>query len=111
MKIINLPRGGGKTVRLLYASEFNNAPILCRDYNSKWELVDQARKLGLNIPDPIVVSEVASGKLKGANVSGQDILVDEAHWVLQSLLHHLGMTGNIAAITLTSDELKQEVQK
>jgi hypothetical protein len=27
MKIINLPRGGGKTTRLLYASEFHNAPI------------------------------------------------------------------------------------
>ena len=29
MKIINLGRGQGKTTRLLYASEFNDMPILC----------------------------------------------------------------------------------
>lgn len=28
MKVINLERGKGKTTRLLYASEFNNMPIL-----------------------------------------------------------------------------------
>ena len=35
MKIINLGRGKGKTTRLLYASEFNDAPILCSTLNEK----------------------------------------------------------------------------
>ena len=35
MKIINLGRGQGKTTRLLYASEFNDTPILCANMKHK----------------------------------------------------------------------------
>ena len=38
MKIINLGRGQGKTTRLLYASEFQNIPILCKDWSAKRDL-------------------------------------------------------------------------
>ncbi len=31
--------------------------------------------------------------------------VDEAHWVLQSLLKSMGMKGEVKAVTFTSDEL------
>jgi hypothetical protein len=100
MKIINLGRGRGKTIRLLYASEFNDAPILCSTYPQKQHLMYMAKELGLNIPEPIQVSEIS----KGSSIMDKDILVDEAPMVLEMLLRNMGMRGNIKAITLTEKE-------
>ena len=107
MKIINLGRGQGKTTRLLYASEFQDIPILCATYVQKDYLVEQAEKLGLLIPEPIVADEITTNRIRGIKAVYKDLLVDEAHWVLQSLLKSMGMRGEVKAITLTSDELKQ----
>ncbi len=104
MKIINLPRGNGKTTRLLYASEFNNMPILCASQVSKQHLLENAEKLNLKIPEPITISDVTMGGVFKTSVRDQDILVDEAPMVLQFLLSYLGMTGGIKAITLTDKE-------
>lgn len=103
MKIINLPRSYGKTTRLLYASEFNNTPILCTGQTAKQYLLDSAKKLNLKIPEPITTSEVMGGIFK-TSIRDQDILIDEAPTVLQYFLHHLGMRGGIKAITLTEEE-------
>lgn len=100
MKIINLGRQQGKTTRLLYASEFNDIPILCATYQQKHYLMDMAKELRLNIPEPIYVGEIS----KGDSVMDKDILIDEAPWVLQMLLKNMGMRGDVKAITLTSDE-------
>lgn len=107
MKIINLGRGQGKTTRLLYASEFNDIPILCATHLQKEHLRDMAKILGLRIPEPIVASDLTHGKIRGSDTIYKDILVDEAPLVLQMLLKELGMMGEVEAITLTSDELKQ----
>ena len=104
MKIINLPRGRGKTTRLLYASEFSNIPILCATYAEKDYLVNQAERLGLTIHEPIVADEITSNRIMGSNATKMDLLVDEAPMVLQNLLNSLGMNGEIKAITLTEDE-------
>jgi hypothetical protein len=109
MKIINLGRGQGKTVRLLYASEWNDIPILCATDSQKQHLIDMAKRLGLNIPEPIVTWEIQSSKVINSRVAEKDWLVDEAPMVLRSLLHSMGMKGEVRAITLTSDELKQEI--
>lgn len=104
MKIINLGRGQGKTTRLLYASEFNDIPILCATLHQKQYLMDMARRLGLKIPEPINVSEIISDKTTNSHVMDRDLLVDEAHWVLQNLLKSLGMNDEVKAIALTADE-------
>lgn len=104
MKIINLPRGQGKTIRMLYASEFNYAPIICSTYAQKDYLLNQAEKLGLNIPEPIVASEITSNRIRGSKAADMNLLVDDAHWVLQSLLKSLGMRGEVKAITITEEE-------
>lgn len=101
MKIINLGRGQGKTTRLLYASEFNNVPILCSTCEKKRYLIEQAKGYGLKIPEPISVSDITSSKHRDSEIIDKDILIDEAPMVLQSLLTHLGMRGKIRAITLT----------
>ena len=104
MKIINLNRGQGKTTRLLYASEFNYIPILCSTFNQKDFLVKKAYELGLKIPEPIVVSELMTNRIKDSHAVNKDLLVDEAPMVLQALLNQLGMHGEIKAITLTEKE-------
>lgn len=109
MKIINLGRGQGKTARLLYASEWQDIPILCSNNMQKKYLIDKSKELGLQIPEPITVSNVVSDKLSGSTIRDKDLLVDEAPMILQSLLNAIGMRGEVKAITLTSDELKQEI--
>lgn len=105
MKIINLGRCQGKTTRLLYASEFNNIPILVATFQQKDLLVNRAGVLGLKIPEPIVVSELMTDRIKNSNAVKKDLLVDEAPMVLQILLNQLGMNGSVKAITLTEQEL------
>lgn len=107
MKIINLGRGQGKTTRLLYASEFNDVPILCASYAQKNLLVSQAEKLNLKIPEPVVVGELISGKYQSKRTLNNGLLVDEVPMVLQQLLNSIGVNSEVKAITLTSDELKQ----
>ena len=104
MKILNLGRGQGKTTRLLYASEWNDTPILCGTYQQKKELMYRAKELGLYIPEPITASEMFTRNDCVHNVEDKDILVDEAHWVLQMFLKNMGMNGEVKAITLPSDE-------
>lgn len=104
MKIINLGRGQGKTTRLLYASEFQGIPILCKDLNAKANLMRRARELGLDIPEPIAAYELTSEVIRSRNIAQKDMFVDEAHWVLQRLLNSMGMRGEIKAITLSEKE-------
>ena len=89
MKIINLGRYQGKTVRLLYASEWQDFPIVCATYSQKQHLIDMAKELGLNIPEPIVANEIPSNRILYSRAADKDLLVE------------------VRAITLTSDELKQ----
>ena len=103
MKIINLGRGQGKTTRLLYASEWNDTPILCATRSEKEHLIYTAKRLGLNIPEPIAVSDLTHSTIRSSDLAQKDMFVDEAHWVLQSLLNSMGMRGEIKAITLSEE--------
>ena len=104
MKIINLGRGKGKTMRLLYASEWSDAPILCATHSHKDNLVKQAGSLGLKIPEPIIASEITTNRIRMSKAADKDLLVDEAPLVLQNLLNSLGMRGEVKAITLSENE-------
>lgn len=112
MKIINLGRGQGKTIRLLYASEWNDIPILCANDKHKQHLIDMAKELGLYIPEPITVSELTYETIKEKGILREkDMFVDEAHWVLQKMLKNMGMKGEIKAVTFTSDELNKKLER
>ena len=104
MKKIAYGRGQGKTTRLLYASEFNDAPIVCQTYQSKNYLMEMAKLLKLNIPEPIVVSEIASGRVKGTENIYKDLLIDDAEWVLDYLLREFGMKGKVKGMSFTLEE-------
>lgn len=105
MKIINLARGQGKTARLLYASEFNEIPILCGNKRMKESLLHRAREMNLEIPEPIIIEDIFSNKLQGNHEEAdRGVLVDDAELILQELLYRLGVHGEIRGITLTKPE-------
>jgi hypothetical protein len=111
MKIINLGRCQGKTTRLLYASEFNDMPILCATYSQKKDLEYRAKQLGLRIPEPICVADLYNFSQKSSELREKAILVDEAPSVLQAMLSNLDMHGGIKAMTLTEKEETPETVK
>lgn len=96
LKIIDLPRGQGKTMRLLYKSEWDQIPILCSTKSQKECLLEKSRILNINIPHPICVREFVDQKLQPKKV-----LVDEACLVLQSFLSQT----TIEACTLSSVDI------
>lgn len=100
MRIFNLGRGQGKTIRMLYASEYHNAPILCATDVSKKYIMDMAKWKGINIPEPITVSEVTEGRIRGKNY--KDILVDDMDCVFKQMLTQYGL--NMLGGTITIDK-------
>ena len=92
VKIFNLARGQGKTIRMLYASEFNNIPILCYNEQHKSNLIEQAERCGIDIPEPITVNNFI--ELKGARFHKvyrdkdivPQVLIDEMDSVLSLLM-------------------------
>lgn len=97
-KTFNLPRGAGKSVRMLYASEFNNLPILCCDNTHKEHLIDLACRSQIKIPKPITVDEFIQNKHKYPNV-----LIDEAIFVLKAFLGRTKIIG----LTLSDDDMNK----
>lgn len=102
MKIISLGRSQGKTTRLLYTSEFNDVPILCCNDVHKKYLKHMAYELRLDIPEPIIVSDLFTSRIRGKRI--ESILVDDAELVLQQLLYSVGLHSEIKAITLTPND-------
>lgn len=98
MKTINIGRGKGKTTRLLYASEMNQVPIITHSKQSAAVLKDMAKKLHLNIPEPISILEAsASNKLQGL---GHSCYIDESLMCLEAIMNSIGLS--VEAVTLTA---------
>lgn len=85
--IDNRSRGTGKTVRLLYASDFNKVPILCLNSTHKKMLIDKAKQLRLHIPTPITVDDILKNRCRGLSFS--EIYCDEAEVVFTDLVKRL----------------------
>ena len=101
MKIFNLGRGQGKTTRMLYASEFNDAPIICPTEESKRYLIEQAKRLNLNIPTPMTVYDAMTNGARGERFN--KVLVDEMNYVLKFMFRYILNTDVIGG-TITTDK-------
>lgn len=100
MRLFNLKRGKGKTIRMLYASEFNHVPILCHNNVAKQYLIDKAKELEIDIPNPISVSDLSDAQIA---IDVSDVYVDEILLVLQSLLKRISPRYNVAGGTITAE--------
>lgn len=100
MRIFNLPRGKGKTIRMLYASEYHNVPILCANESNKKHIMDMAHWHDINIPEPITICNLTNHKLQGQGFKG--VMVDDMDYVLQALLSQYKL--DVLGATITIDK-------
>lgn len=102
MRNLILPRGGGKTTRLLAMSEFHGAPIICANRAHKQYILDLARRYRYSIPYPVTTEELVSGKLYNNNTY-DGFLIDESQDVLRNLVSALTRDGQVIGMTTTDD--------
>jgi hypothetical protein len=96
--IINLPRGGGKTTALVYASAVNRIPILCLGLSHKGYIKELAKKLGVDIPEPLTCNPNDLSRIGG--LGAYKVLVDNAEVVIPEFIREkLGI--EIAAMTMS----------
>ena len=95
MKILKMDRGAGKTFHLIRLSAILDSPILCATEQSKKYILDKAKEMWLEIPEPIVVNkdnfEIV---MRGRNA---DLLIDDLELVLK------GLFGNDVIVATTSE--------
>ena len=78
MRVINLPRGGGKTTRAVLASEQYKYPVLVVSRAQANIIKDRAKELNALIPEPISIDG-----LEGCNTG---VIVDEGIQTLLTLI-------------------------
>ena len=97
MKVIAKGRQKGKTTQLLYTSATTGYPILTPT-ESKCEFLNlEAKKLEIEIPEPITVGRLISSRDGGK--PRNKILVDDTEEVLHLLLMYFGY--DLQALTVT----------
>ena len=96
--IINLPRCGGKTTALVYASAVDRIPILCFSTFQKRYIKELAKKLGVNIPEPLTCNSNDLSRIGGLGV--RKVLIDDAEAVIPEFIKEkLGI--EIGAMTMS----------
>ena len=95
-------------MRVCEVKNDDKIPILCANINSKNLIRQMAYKQGLNIPEPICVSDLEKGK----NLPYKEVLVDEA-LVLRCLISHIQKgDAKIGAVTFTEvDNIDKKVNE
>lgn len=95
MKLIIKDRGMGKTTQLIHISEATGYPIVVAYKTMIDNIKSTATKLGCKIPEPVLISDMATGKTQYDN-----ILVDEValNGVLKKALNNY-FNSNVVACT------------
>lgn len=110
MKIINLPRAAGKTIRCLYYSELNNIPILCFNNKHKENIKMMAKRFGIKIPEPISITSCNNKDF--LEYRDKDLIADEALYILQELVNQkFKKPMNIQVLTLSDEENSNIIRK
>ena len=100
MRIWNRPRGSGKTVRMLYASEYTGNNILVPDKQHADILELRAKQLHLNIPKVITVKDFVNHRCE----CSKNIIIDESIYCLELLIKAIRPNTGISDITFTIDD-------
>lgn len=97
MKILRMDRGAGKTFYLIKLSAILDSPIICTTEQSKKYILDKAREMGLEIPEPIVVNRINFDPVMGGRK--ENLLIDDLDEVLK------GLFGNNVIVATTSESI------
>lgn len=72
----------GKTTQIIYASAKRQIPILCHNKMKQKYIVEKAKELNLDIPEPILFSFESYEAIKDK----QDVLIDDIDLFLNTVL-------------------------
>jgi hypothetical protein len=89
VKIIEKPRGAGKTTDLVKLSAETNVPILAWNVCGSTLYKERARELGIKIPEPVRFSHGRTGHLG-------EVMIDDLDAFLYSIVG-----SNVSAATIT----------
>lgn len=105
MKILSRPRRYGKTYQAVLESAKSRARIVTLDNNEAARIKRMALDLGLNIPEPLSMSD-AYHKNAGRR---ERVIVDNVDWVMRTLLnaHVHGITVDGPPAEIMWSEAKQ----
>lgn len=99
MKLIIKDRGMGKTTELIHISEATGYPIVSAHKTTIDNIKSMAKKLGCNIPEPVLVSDIAIGKIRYDNILVDEVTLDG---VLKKALNNY-FNSNVVACTCSPD--------
>lgn len=97
MKILNMPRGTGKTTKLINTSEVTGYPILCSNLFMVDNVKKMAKKMGCDIPEPMTVADFRHKFYQDENVLVDEILANNL--LATALNQYIG--ANVVACTMT----------
>lgn len=81
-----MERGSGKTTRLIHLSAHKNIPIIVSTYAQKSHIIEHAKRIGIEIPNPITIFEFESMKISGSNHINNGVIIDDAQYIIQRAL-------------------------
>lgn len=95
MKLIIKDRGMGKTTQLIHISEATGYPIVVAYKTMIDNVKSVATKLGCKIPEPVLVSDIVTGKMQYDNILVDEIALDG---ILKKALNNY-FNSNVVACT------------
>nr|DAJ41482.1 MAG TPA: Cobinamide kinase / cobinamide phosphate guanyltransferase [Caudoviricetes sp.] len=97
MKILRMDRGSGKTFHLIKLSAILDSPIICATEQSKKYILDKAKEMALEIPEPIVVNRINFDLVMRGRK--ENLLIDDLELVLK------GLFGSDVVVATTSESV------
>lgn len=95
MKLIIKDRGMGKTTQLIHISEATGYPIVVAYKTMIDNVKSMATKLGCKIPEPVLISDIVTGKMQYDNILVDEVALDG---VLKKALNNY-FNSNVVACT------------
>ena len=103
MKLLIKDKGAGKTTGLIYTSEATDYPIITNDNISKYYIINMAKQMGCEIPEPLTVDE-----LKRIPVyRGMNVLFDNIESILERAINSY-LDANVVCATMRSLLIKED---
>ena len=96
-------RQTGKTTKLIKLSAEKQIPILVKNETFKKMIKSHALNMDMNIPDPISVIELMSDEYMNGIDSIDNIIVDDAEYILKYILSFRKVRSMEAISICTSD--------
>lgn len=95
MKLIIKDRGMGKTTQLIHISEATGYPIVVAYKTMIDNIKSTATKLGCKVPEPVLISDMTTGKTQYDNILVNEVALDG---VLKKALNNY-FNSNVVACT------------